>query len=319
VLQAELDSTSTANVAASGDLETALAELAAKEAALEEATAASANYQAQLAVALTQRDEFGVRAEASEAQIAALKSDTSANLDDLKLALAAKEAAEADRLGEIEALNTSLVQTKEAGARLEIELEALKTQRGTEAEELERLQGELTAALEAQSATAADLAVVTEAQEVQVATLTSEIEALRGRLERANAGGAAPATFIDNCAAVVDAQLSQTTVNFATSTATLTRDSQTLLERISGMVLACANDGVDVEIGGHTDARGSDEANMTLSEARANVVRNFLIERGVNESNLSAVGFGETQPIASNDTTAGRAANRRISLEWRLN
>jgi OmpA-OmpF porin, OOP family len=67
-------------------------------------------------------------------------------------------------------------------------------------------------------------------------------------------------------------------------------------------------------IEGHTDSDGSDKLNQKLSEDRANAVRNVLIEKGVNAENLTAVGFGESKPIASNKTAAGKAENRRTEV-----
>lgn len=71
--------------------------------------------------------------------------------------------------------------------------------------------------------------------------------------------------------------------------------------------------GVDIEIGGHTDSVGSAEYNQKLSERRAKSVRNYLVQKlGMDDARLSAVGYGLTQPIATNKTKEGRAQNRRI-------
>lgn len=71
--------------------------------------------------------------------------------------------------------------------------------------------------------------------------------------------------------------------------------------------------GVAVEIDGHTDSVGTDAYNQKLSQRRANSVRDYLVSKlGMNGKLLTAVGFGESKPIASNDTDAGRAQNRRI-------
>ena len=67
-------------------------------------------------------------------------------------------------------------------------------------------------------------------------------------------------------------------------------------------------------IEGHTDSDGSDVLNQKLSEDRANAVKNFLIEKGISADNLSAVGFGESKPIASNKTKTGKAQNRRTEV-----
>ena len=71
---------------------------------------------------------------------------------------------------------------------------------------------------------------------------------------------------------------------------------------------------VEVDVFGHTDARGTDSKNQTLSEGRAKAVMEYLVSRGVASSRMTSKGFGETQPISSNDTAEGRAQNRRVEL-----
>ena len=68
-------------------------------------------------------------------------------------------------------------------------------------------------------------------------------------------------------------------------------------------------------IEGHSDTDGSNAFNQKLSDDRANAVRNALIEKGVKPENLIAVGFGETKPIATNKTKAGKAQNRRTEVK----
>ncbi|MDF0714945.1 OmpA family protein [Muricauda sp. 334s03] len=65
---------------------------------------------------------------------------------------------------------------------------------------------------------------------------------------------------------------------------------------------------------GHTDSVGSESLNQKLSEERANSVRDFLIDKGISSSRLSAIGYGEAKPIATNNTRAGRAQNRRVEI-----
>lgn len=72
------------------------------------------------------------------------------------------------------------------------------------------------------------------------------------------------------------------------------------------------NRGLTVEIQGHTDNHGSDSYNLDLSQRRANTVRQHLINNGIAASRLTTRGFGESQPVASNDTDEGRAHNRRV-------
>jgi outer membrane protein OmpA-like peptidoglycan-associated protein len=67
-----------------------------------------------------------------------------------------------------------------------------------------------------------------------------------------------------------------------------------------------------VEIEGHTDSRGADAYNMSLSERRAASVKKYFESKGIESSRLSSKGYGETQPIASNTTNEGQLDNRRI-------
>ena len=75
------------------------------------------------------------------------------------------------------------------------------------------------------------------------------------------------------------------------------------------------NPELTVEIGGHTDDRGSDEYNQKLSENRAKAVYDYFVQHGVEASRLSYKGYGESRPIATNGTEEGRQANRRVELK----
>jgi outer membrane protein OmpA-like peptidoglycan-associated protein len=70
-----------------------------------------------------------------------------------------------------------------------------------------------------------------------------------------------------------------------------------------------------IDVYGHTDSTGSDAYNQALSERRARAVADYLTSRGVSYSRIRSQGFGETQPVASNDTEAGRSANRRVEIK----
>ncbi|MES2592215.1 MAG: OmpA family protein [Bacteroidota bacterium] len=72
---------------------------------------------------------------------------------------------------------------------------------------------------------------------------------------------------------------------------------------------------IAIELGGHTDSIGSDENNMKLSQERVNSVRNYLVSKGIAESRVTAVGYGETRPEVSNSTEDGRAKNRRVDVK----
>lgn len=72
------------------------------------------------------------------------------------------------------------------------------------------------------------------------------------------------------------------------------------------------NPGITIEIGGHTDDKGSDEYNVELSDGRANSVMNYLLEQGIDADRMIAKGYGESEPISTNYTDEGRAENRRV-------
>ncbi len=71
---------------------------------------------------------------------------------------------------------------------------------------------------------------------------------------------------------------------------------------------------MSIEIAGHTDNVGNSESNLTLSQNRAKTVRAYLIKKGIHSSRVKAVGYGDTQPVESNSTTAGKAKNRRTEV-----
>lgn len=101
-------------------------------------------------------------------------------------------------------------------------------------------------------------------------------------------------------------------VLFDTAKYTLKPGAREKLAKISGIVLA--HPGLTLQVEGHTDSVGGDAYNQTLSEQRANSVRDYLISQGVPSGTITARGFGKTQPVASNDNAAGRQLNRRVEM-----
>lgn len=103
-------------------------------------------------------------------------------------------------------------------------------------------------------------------------------------------------------------------INFAYARAEIRgAPSITLLNSMATAAKQCST--FHVTVGGHTDADGSNAYNQKLSQQRAEAVASYLTAQGVSPANITAIGFGETQPIASNDTTEGMAANRRIEFK----
>lgn len=74
------------------------------------------------------------------------------------------------------------------------------------------------------------------------------------------------------------------------------------------------NPNLRIEIEGHCDSIGTAEANKRISQKRADVIKSYLLDRNIDESRVSAVGYGATKPISENSTVEGRAMNRRIEF-----
>ena len=102
-------------------------------------------------------------------------------------------------------------------------------------------------------------------------------------------------------------------VNFQFNKDTLTLNAKNILNDVAAALDARKD--IKVEIDGHTDSKGSDAYNQKLSERRAASVKRYLISRGVAADRMSSKGFGESQPIADNNTDEGREINRRVELK----
>lgn len=102
-------------------------------------------------------------------------------------------------------------------------------------------------------------------------------------------------------------------VVFNEGSAALTGESVTILEAVATRLVQ--ND-ANIEVAGHTSNTGSAEFNQTLSQQRAESVKDFLITQGVEAHRISAVGYGEDQPIATNDTKEGQQANKRVEIRY---
>jgi OOP family OmpA-OmpF porin len=106
--------------------------------------------------------------------------------------------------------------------------------------------------------------------------------------------------------------LSKGKIRFESARATLDPDSAGLLDRLIETALRCP--AADIEIAGHTDGAGDEVFNQALSEKRAQAVTDYLVKAGLPASRFTAVGYGSTRPVATNDTDEGKAQNRRIEF-----
>jgi len=118
----------------------------------------------------------------------------------------------------------------------------------------------------------------------------------------------------EECIQLINAAGNTQKITFAPSSTDFENEAVKTIDAIAEILRDCQS--VRIEIGGHTDSQGREVMNEQLSQARADAVLNAIMARRVLVSNLTAKGYGESQPIADNGTEAGREANRRI--EFRL-
>lgn len=119
---------------------------------------------------------------------------------------------------------------------------------------------------------------------------------------------------VDSDGCVITQTIVLRAINFVFDTADLTEPSKTSIDEVYAVFKSQPN--LKLEVGGHTDSKGSDAYNLKLSQRRADAVKAYLVSKGANAGNITAKGYGESRPISSNDSPEGRADNRRV--EFRL-
>ena len=152
----------------------------------------------------------------------------------------------------------------------------------------------------------------------------------KGAILGAVIGGAAGALigdYMDAQAEEIDRQVEGATVErvgegirvvfdtgllFSTGSSTLTSTSRYNIQKLAGILNKY--DDTNIVIEGHTDSQGSEASNQVLSEKRAESVATLLRTYNVSSSRISTVGYGETKPVASNETASGRRLNRRVEV-----
>ena len=117
----------------------------------------------------------------------------------------------------------------------------------------------------------------------------------------------------DECEALIAQVQVERKINFEPGSSTIDANGSTIMDDIAEILKKCGD--IRMEIGGHTDSQGREVMNQQLSQSRARAVLDELRARRVLTSNISAKGYGESQPIADNKTEEGREANRRIEFK----
>jgi outer membrane protein OmpA-like peptidoglycan-associated protein len=220
----------------------------------------------------------------------------------------------------------------EESARKQAEIDRLTAEAARLSAERDRAAAEAAR----QAADAARLAADNQAQQAraladQAARDKAAAEAARAAAESARAAAEANAAKAEHEKAELRDQLRQqlnqiletresarglivnlSDVLFDTGSATLKPGTREKLAKVAGILLA--HRGLKLQVEGHTDSVGSADYNQRLSENRASSVRAYLVEQGIAPNAIGTAGFGETMPVASNDTPAGRQQNRRVEL-----
>jgi len=124
--------------------------------------------------------------------------------------------------------------------------------------------------------------------------------------------GTQPGLRVNERGCVVEQNTSIQGVTFEASAARLTPEGRQTLDGVAETLAGQAE--LKVEIAGHTDNVGSDAYNLLLSQQRADAVRDYLVEKGIAADRLTAVGYGELEPVATNETEEGRKSNRRVEF-----
>jgi outer membrane protein OmpA-like peptidoglycan-associated protein len=219
----------------------------------------------------------------------------------------------------IEAARQAAVARARAEAEAKAAAAAAEAKRRADAE-AER-QAELAAAREAQlKAESEAIKAKEEAARAEAEALAAKEAAARQDAERARrVAEALRAQLLDQLNAVLETRdtprglvVTMADVLFDTGKYNLRPEARERLARLSGIV--ASHPGLVLQVEGHTDIVGSDEFNQKLSEQRAEAVRDYLIQQGLDQQTITAVGLGKTMPIADNTTAEGRQKNRRVEI-----
>ena len=237
---------------------------------------------------------------------------TAADARLIALRRAADQKAAAERAAQQAATDAANARQKEeAAARQQAELQRLQAERDAARDAQARAEAEAARAqadAARNQADAAALAAQQQAKAAQDAAAKAEADkqALRAAL-LAQFNRILPTTDTPR-----GLQVNMADVLFAFGKYDLQQPAREALAKFSGIVLA--HPGLHLSVEGYTDSVGSDAFNQTLSEQRANAVRDYLVQQSLDPSSITATGFGKSNPAASNDTAMGRQQNRRVEI-----
>ena len=274
---------------------------------------------------ITMAREAAVRAE--DARVVALRRELEEHQETEREASLAREEAERQRA---EAARTRADEEARHSAEAEADrlasehskAEALAAANQARLEKQEAEAARQAAELERNAADAARQAALAEQQKLAAEADTAHqaaAEAVRLRQKAEQEQAQLRQQLLDQFNAILQTRdtargliVNVSDVLFDTARYTLKPGAREKLARVAGII--SSHPGLKIEVEGHTDSVGGEEYNLRLSENRAGAVRAYLESQGINSANLTAVGFGKTEPVADNSTASGRQMNRRVEL-----
>ncbi len=302
--------------------EQAAAKAAADKLAAEQAAAKAAadKLAAEQAAAKAAADKLAAEQAAAKAAADKLAAEQAAakvaadNLaaDNLAAEQAVAEKAAADKLAAEQAAAAMVAAdnlAEEQAAAAKAAADKLAAEQAAAKAAADKLAAEQAAAKAAAEKAAAEILAAEQAAAAKAAAEQLEAEQAAGKAAAAKAEAARLAA---RCDQDIGELMTGKNIEFAFGSADLSPNSFSLLDNLVGILQECS--GSNIEVSGHTDNIGSDQANIALSGRRASSVVGYLLAAGVPESRLLSVGYGSAQPIGDNNTEVGRAANRRIEF-----
>jgi outer membrane protein OmpA-like peptidoglycan-associated protein len=247
-------------------------------------------------------EQIALAREAAARREADARAEARAETERRQRAEEARLNAERSRLASEEAAARSRREAEEISSRLSRERAEADAARVA----AERARAEAETAVERLNAERAAAQADAERARQLAATAESEKNELREKLQRQLS------LILETKETARGLIVSMPDVLFDFNQSTLRPGAREKLAKVAGVLLAYPD--LEVAVEGHTDNVGSDEYNQRLSDRRAESVRSYLTQQGIGESSIAARGFGESRPVVSNDSDAGRQQNRRVEL-----
>jgi outer membrane protein OmpA-like peptidoglycan-associated protein len=251
-------------------------------------------------LAIKRQDDEDIARQKQEAADREASARAQADESARQKAVADAQAAESARQAEMEARRAAEARAAAETARVSEQAERLQAQQANLAAQEQQRQAEQARQLQEQAELKAQ-----EAERMRLQSEQAQQQLRQQLLQQFN-------LILETRDSARGLIVNMSDVLFDFNKFTLRAAAREKLAKISGIILS--HPGLKLEVDGYTDSVGTDEYNMKLSDQRAGAVRDYLTGQGLPSDNVSATGFGKDNPVASNDTAAGRQRNRRVEL-----